>query len=56
VEYIADNYGISILLTGISSFGKEQETIEKLTGKSLEMLREMWLDNLNEELKASLSN
>jgi hypothetical protein len=49
VQYIANNYDISILLTGISSFGKEQDTIEKLTGKSLELLREMWLDNLNKK-------
>jgi len=32
---------------GISSFGKEQETIEKLTGKSLDTLKKEWLNKLN---------
>jgi hypothetical protein len=49
VQYIADNYGIKILLMGISSFGKEQETIEKLTGKSLESLKKIWLDKFKIE-------
>ena len=46
VKYLADTYDIKILLTGISSFGQEQETIEKLTGKPLEILKQEWLDKL----------
>ena len=46
VKYIAGKYGMKILLTGISSFGQEQETIEKLTGKSIEILKKEWLDKL----------
>ncbi|MEO8146420.1 MAG: hypothetical protein ABI723_02225 [Bacteroidia bacterium] len=46
VKYIADNYGIKILLAGISSFGQEHETIEKLSGKSLEILKKEWMNKL----------
>ena len=46
VYYLAGNYGIKILLTGISLFGQEQETIEKLTGKPIEILKKEWLDKL----------
>jgi hypothetical protein len=46
VKYLAENYDLKILLTGISLFGQEQETIEKLTGKSIEILKKEWLDNL----------
>ena len=46
VKYLADNYDIKILLTGISSFGQEQETIEKLTGKPLAILKKEWLGKL----------
>jgi hypothetical protein len=49
VKYIDDHYGLDVLLSAISSFGEEQETIEKLTGKSLELLRKMWLDDLNKK-------
>lgn len=46
VKYVAGNYDIKILLTGISSFGQEQETIEKLTGKPLAILKKEWLNKL----------
>ena len=46
VKYLAENYDIKILLTAISLFGQEQETIEKLTGKPLETLKKEWLDKL----------
>ena len=39
VQYLAENYDVKILLTGISSFKQEQETIERLTGKTLEILK-----------------
>jgi hypothetical protein len=43
VKYIDDNYGIKILLDAISSFKKEQETIETLSHKSLPVLKKEWL-------------
>ena len=46
VKYLANNYGIKILLTGISSYRKELESIEKLTGKPLKTLKKEWLDKL----------
>ena len=46
VKYLADNYGIKMLLTSNSLFGKEHETIEKLTGKSLVILKKEWMDKL----------
>ena len=46
VKYLADNYGMNILLTSISSFRQEHETIEKLTGKSLNILKNEWLDKM----------
>jgi hypothetical protein len=46
VKYIADHYDIKILITGISSFRQEQQTIEKLAGKPLEILKKEWLDKL----------
>lgn len=46
VHYLADNYGIKVLLAAISSFGQEQEIIEKLTGKPLEILKNEWLEKL----------
>ena len=46
VKYLAGQYGIKMLLTAISSFGQEQKTIEKLTGKPLELLKKEWLDKL----------
>ena len=47
IKYLAEHYDIKILVKGISSFGKEQETIEKLTGKSLVTLKKEWLNKLN---------
>jgi hypothetical protein len=46
VKYLAENYGIKILLTSISLFGQELVSIEKLTGKSIETLKKEWLDKL----------
>ncbi len=46
VQYIANTYGISILLSAVSSFKKEEETIEKLSGKSLAALKKNWLQKL----------
>jgi hypothetical protein len=48
-KYIAENYGIEIMLSGISSFGEEHETIEKLAGKPLEILKKEWLGKLKIE-------
>jgi hypothetical protein len=42
VQYIVDKYGVEILLSAISSFRKEQEKIEQLTAKSIDILKEEW--------------
>jgi hypothetical protein len=49
VQYLAGNYNMKILLTAISLFGQEQETIERLTGKLLETLEKEWLYKLKIE-------
>ena len=46
VGYIADKYGIEILLNAISSFGKEQEKIEEVTGKQIDILKREWTDKM----------
>ena len=46
VQYIAEHYGINVLLSGISSFQKEEETIENLCGKPLADLKKEWLNKL----------
>jgi hypothetical protein len=46
VKYLAEKYGLKTLLGGISFFGKEQETIEKSTGQSLEGIKQEWLNKL----------
>ncbi len=46
VKYLVDSYDINILITGISLFRKELETIENLTGKPLKTLRKEWLAKL----------
>lgn len=46
VKYLSDNYGIQVLLTSVSLFRKELETIEKLTGKPLATLKKEWLKKL----------
>lgn len=46
VQFIAAKYGLEILLTAISAFQKEQETIEMFTGKTISMLKKEWLNQL----------
>ena len=46
VTYIARTYGFRLLLSAVSSFQKEQETLEKLSGKPLAVLKKEWLDKL----------
>jgi hypothetical protein len=46
VQFIADNYGLDVLLTAISSPGKEQESIEMATGKPPATLKKEWLEKL----------
>jgi hypothetical protein len=45
VQYIVDKYDVEILLNAISSFRKEQEKIEELTGKSIDILKKSGLIN-----------
>lgn len=47
VKYIAEKYGLNILLSGISTFAQEQETIEKLVGEPIEIIKKEWCDKLN---------
>ena len=49
--YLADNYGLKMLLTAISSYRKELDTIESLSGKKLEKLKQEWLDKLRKITK-----
>ena len=46
VNYLVNRYGIKVLISSISLFRKELETIENLTGKSLKILEKEWLDEL----------
>ena len=46
VAYIVRMYGIDPLLAAVSSFQKEQETLEAMTGKPLAVLKKEWLDKL----------
>ena len=46
VSYIANSYNKEVLLTAISSFGNEQQTIEKLTARSTGSLKNEWLEKL----------
>lgn len=46
VKFLSKKYGIHILVTAISSFDKEQKTIEDLTGKSMDNLKKEWMDSL----------
>lgn len=46
VKYIVDNYGLEVLLSAVSSFENEQQTIENLCGKSLASLKKDWLEKI----------
>lgn len=46
VQFIAERYRLNVLLTAISSFEKEQESIEAVSGKPLATLKKEWLDKL----------
>ena len=46
VRFIADYYGLELLLDAISSFQKEHEIIETKTGKSMAELKSDWLKQL----------
>lgn len=48
VKFLVNTYNIDVLLTAISSIGQEQETIEKLTGKSIATLKKEWLIQLKD--------
>lgn len=49
VNFLTDKYGIKMLLAAISDFGKETETIQKISGKSIDQLKKEWLNNINPE-------
>jgi len=47
VKYIAETYGIKILLTAVASFNYEQETIENEIGKKMDTLKNEWLKKID---------
>jgi hypothetical protein len=47
VKFIVENYSLDVLLTAISSFEKENESIEAATGKPLTTLKKEWLEKLS---------
>lgn len=49
LKYIADTYGLEVLLKTLSSFKGENETIEKLTGKSISRLKGDWISKLESQ-------
>jgi hypothetical protein len=49
IKYIANHFGLNTLLAGNAAFGSEKETIEKSAGKSLEQIKQMWLDYLKKQ-------
>jgi len=44
-KYLSETYGLETMVTAISEFEDEHETIEKLTGKRIEILKQEWLSN-----------
>jgi hypothetical protein len=46
VEFLANQYGLELLLDAISSFQKEHEVIETRTGKTIAALKTEWLKKL----------
>lgn len=46
VKFISDQYGIDVLVKGISEFKKEHQIIENLTGKSLQQIKQYWMDKI----------
>jgi hypothetical protein len=49
VQYIAEHFGLNTVLDGNAAFANEQEAIERSTGKSLEQLKQMWLDDFKKQ-------
>jgi len=47
-KYLAESYGLKTILEGISAFEQEQETIERLTHKSMNQLKEEWVNQINQ--------
>ncbi len=46
VQFIAERYGLEVLLNAISSFQKEHEVIETKTGKPIAELKKDWLKKI----------
>lgn len=45
-KYLGETYGMEKMLAAISEFEDEENTIEKLTGKEIEVLKKDWLTQL----------
>lgn len=46
VKFIADQYGLEVLVEGIADFQKEHQVIEKLTGKTMGQIKQAWSDKV----------
>lgn len=42
-KYLAEKYGLETVLSAIAAFREEHETIENLTGKTIESIKQEWL-------------
>lgn len=47
VKFLVNKYNLQVLLTAISSYKKEIETLETTTGKPIHILKKEWLKKLN---------
>ena len=47
-KYLAEKYGLDILLIAYSEYKNEHKTIEELTGKKMKELKEEWLLELEQ--------
>lgn len=48
-KYLSETYGLETMVLANSEFEDEHETIEKLTGKRINILKKEWLGNLHKE-------
>jgi hypothetical protein len=46
VKYISEQYSLSVLLSAVSLFQQEEETIERSCGQPVETLKQQWLQSL----------
>ncbi len=54
VNFLSGKYGLDNVITANSEFEKEHESLAKLTGKSVEKLKEEWLDFIDQSKQKKL--